>query len=160
MPVMGAFYINKLVAGVELFRFSSLQIFLTAIMQSFLRVSSLKNCVSFIINVPFVKILLHSEKMKSISAADPLKRQIIPISTETASALAVYGFPGTVSALFLSVFSGICQATQPVVAESFGAGRYERCNEVGKTGMITAGCILFLQYVIITLRKNKDMKYD
>jgi Na+-driven multidrug efflux pump len=55
-----------------------------------------------------------------------------------ASALAVYGFLGTVSALFLSVFSGIGQATQPIVSENYGAGQRKRYTEVGKTGLITA----------------------
>lgn len=55
-----------------------------------------------------------------------------------ASALAVYGFLGTVSALFLSVFSGIGQAAQPIVSENYGAGQHKRYIEVGKTGMITA----------------------
>lgn len=54
------------------------------------------------------------------------------------SALAVYGFLGTVSALFLSIFSGIGQAAQPIVSENYGAGQYKRYNEVGKTGLITA----------------------
>lgn len=55
-----------------------------------------------------------------------------------ASALAVYGFLGTVSALFLSVFSGIGQAAQPIVSENYGAGLQRRYKKVGKTGMITA----------------------
>ncbi len=55
-----------------------------------------------------------------------------------ASALAVYGFFGTVSALFLSVFAGIGQAAQPIVSESYGAAQHSRCVEVGKIGMRTA----------------------
>lgn len=55
-----------------------------------------------------------------------------------ASALAVYGFLGTVSALFLSVFSGIGQAAQPIVSENYGACQHKRYVEVGKTGLITA----------------------
>ncbi len=54
------------------------------------------------------------------------------------SALAVYGFLGTISALFLSIFSGIGQAAQPIVSENYGAGQHKRYNEVLKTGMITA----------------------
>ena len=51
-----------------------------------------------------------------------------------ASALAIYGFLGTVSALFLSVFSGIGQAAQPIVSENYGACQHKRYIEVGKTG--------------------------
>ena len=64
-----------------------------------------------------------------------------------ASALAVYGFFGTVSALFLSVFAGIGQAAQPIVSENYGAAQHSRCVEVGKTGMWSAlvfGVVSFL----------------
>ena len=54
------------------------------------------------------------------------------------AALAVYGFLGTVSALFLSVFAGIGQAVQPIVAENYGAGLHIRHGKVCRTGMITA----------------------
>ena len=52
-----------------------------------------------------------------------------------AAALAVYGVLGTVSSLFQSIFSGIGQAAQPIVAASYGAGRTERCQQSGALGM-------------------------
>ncbi|MBE6846049.1 MAG: MATE family efflux transporter [Ruminococcus sp.] len=55
-----------------------------------------------------------------------------------ASALAVYGMLCTVAALFLSIFSGIGQAAQPVVSANFGAGNNERYQLVGKLGTATA----------------------
>lgn len=68
-----------------------------------------------------------------------------------AAALAVYGFLGTVSALFLSVFSGIGQAAQPIVSENYGAGLYKRYTEVGKTGLITAVIFGILSFGICAL---------
>lgn len=68
-----------------------------------------------------------------------------------ASALAVYGFLGTVSALFLSVFSGIGQAAQPIVSENYGAGQHKRYTEVGKTGLITAVIFGILSFGICAL---------
>lgn len=68
-----------------------------------------------------------------------------------ASALAVYGFLGTVSALFLSIFSGIGQAAQPIVSENYGAGQHKRCIEVGKTGMITAVIFGIVSVIICAL---------
>lgn len=68
-----------------------------------------------------------------------------------ASALAVYGFLGTVSALFLSIFSGIGQAAQPIVSENYGAGQHKRYIEVGKTGMITAVIFGIVSVIICAL---------
>lgn len=58
-----------------------------------------------------------------------------------APALALYGVLGTVSALFLSIFSGIGQAAQPIVSENFGAGNLNRCKKTEGIGMKTT--ILF-----------------
>lgn len=68
-----------------------------------------------------------------------------------ASALAVYGFLGTVSALFLSIFSGIGQAAQPIASENYGAGQHKRYIEVGKTGMITAVIFGIVSVIICVL---------
>lgn len=68
-----------------------------------------------------------------------------------ASALAVYGFLGTVSALFLSVFAGIGQAAQPIVSENYGAEQHNRCVTVGKTGMITALVFGVVSFAICAL---------
>lgn len=67
------------------------------------------------------------------------------------AALAVYGFLGTVSALFLSVFAGIGQAAQPLVAENYGAGQHKRCFEVGKLGMITAAVFGIVSFALCAL---------
>ena len=85
-----------------------------------------------------------------------------------ASALAVYGFLGTVSALFLSVFSGIGQAAQPIVSENYGACQHKRYIEVGKTGIITAVifgivsfgiCALFpLQMVAVFMKPTAEVE--
>lgn len=48
------------------------------------------------------------------------------------AALSVYGVLGTLSALFISIFSGIGQAVQPIASENFGAGNPERCRTVEK----------------------------
>lgn len=55
-----------------------------------------------------------------------------------APALALYGVLGTVSALFLSIFSGVGQAAQPIVSENFGARNNKRCWEAESLGMKTA----------------------
>lgn len=55
-----------------------------------------------------------------------------------APALALYGVLGTVSALFLSIFSGVGQAAQPIVSENFGAGNHKRCWKAEGLGMKTA----------------------
>ncbi len=55
-----------------------------------------------------------------------------------APSLAVYGALGTVSALFLNIFSGIGQATQPIVSENYGAGNDNRCLKAEGLGMKTA----------------------
>lgn len=68
-----------------------------------------------------------------------------------ASALAVYGFLGTVSALFLSVFAGIGQAAQPLVSENYGAGQHKRCFEVGKLGIITAVVFGIVSFALCAL---------
>lgn len=69
-----------------------------------------------------------------------------------APALAVYGVLGTLSALFVSIFSGVGQATQPIVSENYGAGNKERYWYAQKLGMrtsvilgvlFTAVCIAF-----------------
>jgi len=57
------------------------------------------------------------------------------------AALAVYGILSTVSALFTSIFSGIGQATQPIVSENYGAGNPKRYWKAEKLGMKSA--ILF-----------------
>lgn len=55
-----------------------------------------------------------------------------------APSLAVYGVLGTVSALFLSIFSGIGQAAQPIVSENYGAGNVNRYWKTEGLGMKTA----------------------
>ncbi len=55
-----------------------------------------------------------------------------------APALALYGVLGTVSALFLSIFSGVGQAAQPIVSENYGAGNLKRCWEAEGLGMKTS----------------------
>ncbi len=55
-----------------------------------------------------------------------------------APALALYGVLGTVSALFLSIFSGIGQAAQPIVSENYGAGNRKRCLEAESLGIKTS----------------------
>ena len=54
------------------------------------------------------------------------------------AALAVYGMMSTVVALFLSIFSGVGEATQPIVSVNFGAGKPERYRATGKLGLKTA----------------------
>ena len=55
-----------------------------------------------------------------------------------APSLAVYGVLGTVSALFISIFSGIGQAAQPIVSENYGAGKHNRYWKAENFGMKTA----------------------
>lgn len=55
-----------------------------------------------------------------------------------APALALYGVLGTVSALFLSIFSGVGQAAQPIISENHGAGNHKRCWNAESLGMKTA----------------------
>jgi len=52
-----------------------------------------------------------------------------------ADALAVYGMLSTVTALFISIFSGIGQAAQPVVSVNYGAGKTDRYQIVGRLGL-------------------------
>jgi Na+-driven multidrug efflux pump len=47
-----------------------------------------------------------------------------------ASALAVYGVLATISSLSISIFTGIGQASQPIVASNYGAGQKERYWQV------------------------------
>jgi len=54
------------------------------------------------------------------------------------AALAVYGMMSTAVALFLSIFSGVGEAAQPIVSVNFGAGNRERYQGVGKLGVKTA----------------------
>ncbi len=54
------------------------------------------------------------------------------------AALAVYGVLGTVAALFMSIFSGVGQAAQPIVSANFGSGQHERYWSVQKLGIKTA----------------------
>lgn len=54
------------------------------------------------------------------------------------AALAVYGMMSTAVALFLSIFSGVGEAAQPIVSVNFGAGNRERYQSVGKLGVKTA----------------------
>ncbi len=67
------------------------------------------------------------------------------------AALAVYGFLGTISALLMSVFSGIGQAAQPIVSVNFGAGQKNRYVSTGKTGLITAVAFGVLSFGICAL---------
>ena len=55
-----------------------------------------------------------------------------------APALALYGVLGTVSALFLSIFSGVGQAAQPIVSENYGAGNLRRCIDAENLGIKTS----------------------
>lgn len=55
-----------------------------------------------------------------------------------APSLAVYGVLGTLSALFLSIFSGAGQAAQPIVSENYGAGNEERYWKAESLGMKTS----------------------
>ncbi len=71
-----------------------------------------------------------------IAVAYIANNQIMAYAGSTA--LAVYGVLGTVGALFTSIVSGIGQASQPIAAENFGAGLYDRCKRAGSFGMITA----------------------
>ena len=54
------------------------------------------------------------------------------------AALAVYGMMSTVVALFLSIFSGVGEAAQPIVSVNFGAGKPNRYRATGKLGLKTA----------------------
>lgn len=54
------------------------------------------------------------------------------------AALAIYGMLGTVTALLISVYSGVGQAAQPIISENYGAGNLKRCRDTGKLGMTTA----------------------
>ncbi|MBR5468031.1 MAG: polysaccharide biosynthesis C-terminal domain-containing protein [Firmicutes bacterium] len=47
-----------------------------------------------------------------------------------ASALAVYGVLATISSLSISIFTGIGQASQPIVASNYGAGQKDRYWQV------------------------------
>ena len=61
-------------------------------------------------------------------------------------ALAVYGILSTVTALFISIFSGIGQAAQPVVSVNYGANQKERYQIVGKLGLkvsLISGLVCF-----------------
>jgi len=61
-------------------------------------------------------------------------------------ALAVYGMLSTVTALFISIFSGIGQAAQPVVSVNYGANQKERYQIVGKLGLkvaLVSGLVCF-----------------
>lgn len=55
-----------------------------------------------------------------------------------APSMAVYGVLGTLSALFLSIFSGIGQAAQPIVSENYGAGNTNRYLKAESLGMKTS----------------------
>lgn len=72
-----------------------------------------------------------------------------------APALALYGVLGTVSALFLSIFSGIGQAAQPIVSENFGAGNRRRCIQAEGLGIRTSvifGTVFAIICIIIPIQ--------
>jgi len=54
-----------------------------------------------------------------------------------APSLAVYGVLGTVSSVFMSIYAGVGQATQPIVSENYGAGNHSRCWKTERLGMKT-----------------------
>lgn len=55
-----------------------------------------------------------------------------------APSLAVYGVLGTVTSVFMSIYAGVGQATQPIVSENYGAGNLNRCWKTEGLGMKTA----------------------
>lgn len=57
------------------------------------------------------------------------------------AALAVYGMIGTVSTLFIHVFSGVGQAAQPIASSGYGAGKPERYWGVYGLGMKNVLCL-------------------
>jgi len=44
---------------------------------------------------------------------------------------------GTVSSVFMSIYAGVGQATQPIVSENYGAGNHSRCWKTERLGMKT-----------------------
>lgn len=57
------------------------------------------------------------------------------------AALAVYGMIGTVSTLFIHIFSGVGQAAQPIASSGYGAGKPERYWGVYRLGMQNILCL-------------------
>lgn len=67
------------------------------------------------------------------------------------AALAVYGLLCTIAALFLSIFSGIGQAAQPIVSANFGAGQLDRYRMIAKIGMRTAVIFGIISFAVCAL---------
>jgi len=76
-----------------------------------------------------------------IAIAFIINNQIMKYSGS--DALAVYGMIGTISSLFMGIFNGIGQASQPIISSNLGAGQTDRCRHVFRLGMTTA-CIFGL----------------
>lgn len=61
--------------------------------------------------------------------------------------IVVYGIISNVAIIGMSLFNGVAQAAQPIIATNFGAGKYKRVSEVKKIGVIVAsglGGVLFM----------------
>ena len=67
------------------------------------------------------------------------------------AALAIYGLLCTIAALFLSIFSGIGQAAQPIVSANFGAGQLDRYRMIAKIGMRTAVIFGIISFAVCAL---------
>lgn len=65
-----------------------------------------------------------------------LNKQVLRYGGE--AALAVFGVVITCSSLFQHLFSGVGQATQPIVSTNFGAGLRDRIHEIDKLSVLTA----------------------
>lgn len=105
-------------------------------------------------NITFLGIGAGISQIASTVVTYIINNQIMRYSGP--AALAVYGMMSTVVALFLSIFSGVGEAAQPIVSVNFGAGKPERYRATGKLGLKTAAvmgavcfglCVLFPEQV-------------
>lgn len=87
-------------------------------------------------NITFLGIGAGISQIASTVVTYIINNQIMRYSGP--AALAVYGMMSTVVALFLSIFSGVGEAAQPIVSVNFGAGKPERYRATGKLGLKTA----------------------
>ena len=86
-----------------------------------------------------------------------INNQIMKYSGETA--LAVYGAGSTVASLFLSLFGGVGQATQPLISANYGAGQKSRINAFLKLalttsiimGIVLGGIVILLPEQIVSI---------
>ncbi len=154
--------VSCVAAALYLFRFKTVKLDRTCLafdIRRALRIAALgmSNCVNQVA-ICAVQIVLN-QTLKKWGALDPVLGADIPI--------AAFGIVMKVNSIFISIFIGIAQGSQPIIGYNYGAGQYRRARKVCTLAAkicfaaATVGCFAFQVFpeVVLSIFGSGDQVY-